>query len=65
MAESEREDKSYAVLMIDDDEDDFILVKEALESQGLNVDLYWAKDGDEAMNFCSGGADMRMLELRI
>jgi|GEM_PF-256117 CheY-like chemotaxis protein len=51
MAESEREDKSYAVLMIDDDEDDFILVKEALESQGLNVDLYWAKDGDEAMNF--------------
>jgi DNA-binding response OmpR family regulator len=37
--------------MIDDDEEDFILVKEALESKGLKVDLYWARDGDEAMNF--------------
>ena len=37
--------------MIDDDEEDFTLVKEALASRGLKVDLYWAEDGDEAMNF--------------
>jgi DNA-binding response OmpR family regulator len=41
----------FAILMIDDDEEDFTLVKEALTSRGLNVDLYWAEDGDEAMNF--------------
>ena len=37
--------------MIDDDKEDYILVKEALKSKGLKVDLYWAEDGDEAMNF--------------
>ena len=51
MADSEQKDKSFAILMIDDDEEDFILVNEALKSKGLKVDLYWAEDGDEAMNF--------------
>lgn len=62
MADSERKGKSFAILMIDDDEEDFILVKEALESKGLKVDLYWAQDGDEAMNFLfrrGGYADAR------
>jgi len=51
MADSEQKDTSFAILMVDDDEEDFILVKEALESKRLRVDLYWAEDGDEAMNF--------------
>ena len=51
MADSERKDKSFVILMIDDDEEDFSLVKEALVSKRLKVDLYWAQDGDEAMNF--------------
>jgi CheY-like chemotaxis protein len=51
MQDPERKDESFAVLMIDDDEEDFILIKEALASRGLKVDLYWAEDGDEAMNF--------------
>ena len=51
MADSERKDGSFVILMIDDDEDDFALVKEALVSKRLKVDLYWAQDGDEAMNF--------------
>ena len=51
MADSEQKDKSFAILMIDDDEEDFILVNEALKSKQLKVDLYWAEDGDEAMNF--------------
>jgi DNA-binding response OmpR family regulator len=37
--------------MIDDDEEDFVLVKGALASRRLKVDLYWAQDGEEAMNF--------------
>jgi DNA-binding response OmpR family regulator len=51
MPGSELIDGSFAILMIDDDEEDFALVKEALASMGLKVDLYWAEDGDEAMNF--------------
>ncbi len=51
MADSEQKDKSFAILMIDDDEEDFMLVNEALKSRGVKVDLYWAQDGDEAMNF--------------
>ena len=51
MADSERKDGSFVILMIDDDEEDFSLVKEALVSKRLKVDLYWAQDGDEAMNF--------------
>jgi DNA-binding response OmpR family regulator len=51
MPGSELIDGSFAILMIDDDEEDFTLVKEALASRGLKVDLYWAEDGDEAMNF--------------
>lgn len=51
MADPERNDKCFAILMVDDDEEDFVLVKEALESKQLKVDLYWAEDGYEAMNF--------------
>ena len=51
MADSEQKDTSFAILMVDDDEEDFILVNEALKSKGIKVDLYWAQDGDEAMNF--------------
>ncbi len=41
----------FTILMIDDDEEDFTLIREALESRGMKVDLYWAQDGVEAMNF--------------
>jgi CheY-like chemotaxis protein len=51
MADPELKDKSFSILMVDDDEEDFILVNEALKSKQLKVDLYWAEDGDEAMNF--------------
>ncbi len=51
MAGLESTDKSFAILMIDDDEEDFNLVKDALESRRLKVDLYWAADGDEALSF--------------
>ncbi len=43
--------ESFKILMVDDDEEDFALIREALASKGLKVDLYWAEDGVEAMNF--------------
>ena len=51
MAGPERKDRCFSILMVDDDEEDFVLVKEALEAKRLKVDLYWAEDGYEAMNF--------------
>ena len=51
MSEFEPSRQVFSILMIDDDEEDFELVKDALESKRLKVDLYWAQDGDEAMDF--------------
>lgn len=51
VSECEPERKSFSILMIDDDREDFELVKEALASRRMKVDLYWAEDGDEAMRF--------------
>jgi len=39
------------VLMVDDDEDDYILVKTALEASPIKVDLRWVDDGQEAMDY--------------
>jgi CheY-like chemotaxis protein len=43
--------KFSSILMIDDDGEDFELVRAALESRQLKVDLYWAEDGEEALDF--------------
>jgi CheY-like chemotaxis protein len=51
VADSSKKEKSFSILMIDDDEEDFLLVEKALETKQLKVDLFWAQDGDEAMNF--------------
>jgi CheY-like chemotaxis protein len=50
-AHPEYDRNPFVILMIDDDEEDFILVRDALKSRDLKVELYWAEDGDEAMNF--------------
>lgn len=39
------------VLMADDDEDDYILVKSAFEAGPFTVDLRWVRDGQEAMDY--------------
>ncbi len=39
------------VLMADDDEDDYILVKEAFQASPVAVDLRWVGDGLEAMDY--------------
>ncbi len=44
-------EKLFVVLMVDDDEDDFMLVKCAFEAAPFKVDLRWVQDGKEAMNY--------------
>lgn len=41
----------FNVLMADDDEDDYILVKAAFEASQIKVDLRWVADGQEAMDY--------------
>ncbi len=51
MTETKAAPKSFTILMIDDDEEDFMLVADALKSKQLSVDLYWAESGENAMDF--------------
>lgn len=39
------------VLMADDDEDDYLLVKSAFDAGPIRVDLRWVTDGREAMDY--------------
>jgi CheY-like chemotaxis protein len=39
------------VLMVDDDQDDYIVVKSAFEASLIKVDLRWVEDGQEAMDY--------------
>jgi CheY-like chemotaxis protein len=51
MTDTKKDATTFTILMIDDDEEDFILVADALKSKQLTVELYWAENGDNAMDF--------------
>ncbi len=44
-------EKPFTILMADDDEDDRLMTKEALEEVRLANDLYFVKDGEELMDY--------------
>ena len=44
-------DPRLIVLMADDDEDDYILVKTAFQASPIPVDLRWVEDGQEALDY--------------
>lgn len=39
------------VVIAEDDEDDFLLIKEAFKEAGLNYELHWTKDGEELLDY--------------
>jgi CheY-like chemotaxis protein len=45
------DDPKLVVLMADDDEDDYILVKTAFQASPITVDLRWVEDGQEALDY--------------
>jgi CheY-like chemotaxis protein len=47
----ENYNENSCILMVDDDEDDFLLVKEALEENGINNHLRQLADGDELLDY--------------
>ena len=44
----------WTILMADDDPDDYLLVKEALEKAGFRGDLRLVSDGEELMDYLQG-----------
>jgi CheY-like chemotaxis protein len=55
--EQQWHDHQFTVLMADDDEDDYILVKAAFEASPVQVDLRWVQDGQEAMDYLLHSGD--------
>lgn len=43
--------QSVNILLIEDDEDDYLLTHEALKEARVLNELYWVKDGEEAMDY--------------
>jgi CheY-like chemotaxis protein len=50
------------VLMVDDDEDDYTLVKTAFEACSIKVDLRWVEDGQEAMDYLLHAGEYEALD---
>lgn len=46
-----RPEKLFVVLMADDDRDDYLLVKKALEAGPIRMDLRWVSDRNEAVDY--------------
>ena len=44
-------EKSLRILVAEDDEDYFLLTKEALTQSGLAKHVFWVKDGEEMMDY--------------
>ena len=47
----EKPGKSRRVLIAEDNEDDYLLTRDAFLEAGLPVELLWVKDGEELMDF--------------
>lgn len=39
------------ILFVDDDEDDFLLLRDTFKERHQDVELQWAKDGEEAIDY--------------
>lgn len=48
------------ILIVEDDEDDYMLTMEALEGSGINFNVNWVKDGVEALDYLYHKDDYRI-----
>lgn len=46
-----RKGKSIVILLAEDDEDDYVLITDALKESKVANDIYWVKDGVELMEY--------------
>lgn len=47
----EIETKNFSLVIAEDDEDDYLLTKEALRESLCDVEVHWVKDGEELLHF--------------
>ena len=67
MGESvEKLKKNHQIVIAEDNEDDYLLTRDAMQEAGLPVDLVWVKDGEELMNHLRRHlADLILLDLNM
>lgn len=51
--QTEDQSKPFTIIIAEDDEDDYLLVKEAFKEAGANHPLHWVKDGEELIQYLS------------
>ena len=51
--QTEDQSKDVIIIIAEDDEDDYLLTKEAFKEAGANNPLHWVKDGEELLQFLS------------
>ncbi|MBF0565661.1 MAG: response regulator [Nitrospirae bacterium] len=56
MINSNMNRRDVLVLLIDDDEDDFLLISDAVKEAGLSITLLWKSNGEEALGYLKSGA---------
>lgn len=49
----------FSILIAEDDEDDYLLILEALKEAGVHNEVHWVKDGVEVVEFLSSHTEGR------
>ena len=58
--------KNHQIVIAEDNEDDYLLTRDAIQEAGLPVDLAWVKDGEELMNYLRRNpAELILLDLNM
>jgi CheY-like chemotaxis protein len=67
MANQHKVPKTIHILLADDDEDDYILLKHDLEQCCTNFDLHWAQDGENVLKQLKEGPlpDLLLLDMNM
>jgi CheY-like chemotaxis protein len=52
-SQTEDQNKAFTIVIAEDDEDDYLLMKEAFKEVGANKPIHWVKDGEELIQFLS------------
>jgi CheY-like chemotaxis protein len=50
---TEDQSKAFTIIIAEDDEDDYLLLKEAFYEAGAQNPIHWVKDGEELIQFLS------------
>lgn len=62
----EKTQKNHQIVIAEDNEDDYLLTRDAMQEAKLPVDLAWVKDGEELLNYLRRQpAELILLDLNM